>query len=850
MKRLIGRELNLLPILLAPFILLAPIYITGRALFWGTPILQFMPWWDYAWRTLLAGHLPLWNPLVGMGAPLLANYQSALLYPPTWIYFVLYLLGGLKLMAWGQALMVAFHLAWAGLGMAYLARKLGLGILAQVVAGLSFGLSSYLIARSWFLSINATLAWLPWVLLSLTPDFEQKGTQLLPGRRFLLLVGCLAMQLLAGHAQICWYTLLLSVAWVTFWSIQAQANFAIRHRLLGLARHLVRMILAIILAFGIAAIQLLPTAEYLSQSQRATAVDYQLAVTYSFWPWRLLTFLAPALFGSPVSGDYWGYANYWEDAVYIGLLPLLLGISIIISTIFNRKSIISITPEEEKHSQSYSKIPRNTSNRSLVWFLSTICVIAIVLAFGKNTPIFPLLYFHVPTFNMFQAPTRWMIWCVFSLALLSGIGVERWWRPAGWGLYWTRLGTMGAIAIALGAGLAWYRMGDISPSFIKSTAILGFLGLGIGLLSLTSPPRNQENEKNNLNLRQVAHKDELLKNAPSAVWRKRLFQFKPPSPVEHSGERPYSLSNWQWAVALFIVLDLLVMNFGLVPAGDLDLYDPSPTSGLVKALTDGGRLFVSGDSEYFLKFVRFFRFDTFYPGEDWLNLRATHLSNSNMLEDIATIRNFDPLTPARFADWLEMLDEASPQGYSVMMKLMNVTVAETLSIDSPNGIQFEKETGRWFFWASCSRVVKSRNDARELILKGEIDLENEVILEGPVGTTNNVCLPQEIQTDKSSQRFLEILDAHNPNRIDIRAISDSPAWLVISDVWYPGWQARLDGKVVPIYRANYLFRAVHIPSGDHDLIFTYQPLSFWIGLTVTLISLVIFCSIIVKSYVS
>ncbi len=60
---------------------------TGKAMFWGTPMLQFSPWWAQAWRTLQSGQLPLWNPLVGMGAPLLANYQSALLYPPTWVYF-------------------------------------------------------------------------------------------------------------------------------------------------------------------------------------------------------------------------------------------------------------------------------------------------------------------------------------------------------------------------------------------------------------------------------------------------------------------------------------------------------------------------------------------------------------------------------------------------------------------------------------------------------------------------------------------------------------------------------------------------------------------------------------------
>lgn len=58
--------------------------LLGEVFFWGLPALQFYPWREYALALLRAGHLPLWNPYSGAGAPLLANYQSALLYPPAW----------------------------------------------------------------------------------------------------------------------------------------------------------------------------------------------------------------------------------------------------------------------------------------------------------------------------------------------------------------------------------------------------------------------------------------------------------------------------------------------------------------------------------------------------------------------------------------------------------------------------------------------------------------------------------------------------------------------------------------------------------------------------------------------
>lgn len=170
------RRFNFHPYLilvLAPIVLFSPILFTGKALFWGTPSTQFIPWWQTAWEIILDGQVPLWNPWLGMGAPLLANYQSALLYPPTWAYLILWLVGGTAAMAWGMALIVVIHLIWAGFGMALLVRHLRLGMLSQVIAGLAYSLSGYLVARAGFLSINATTSWTPWVILGASLFAEQ-----------------------------------------------------------------------------------------------------------------------------------------------------------------------------------------------------------------------------------------------------------------------------------------------------------------------------------------------------------------------------------------------------------------------------------------------------------------------------------------------------------------------------------------------------------------------------------------------------------------------------------------------------------------------------------------------------
>ncbi len=71
--------------------------------------------------------------------------------------------------------------------------------------------------------------------------------------------------------------------------------------------------------------------------------------------------------------------------------------------------------------------------------------------------------------------------------------------------------------------------------------------------------------------------------------------------------------------------------------------------------------------------------------------------------------------------------------------------------------------------------------------------------------------------------------------VDVRAGHD--AYLVLSDVYYPGWKAFVDGVETPIERANYLFRGVLVDEGSHTVVFRYEPQSFQAGLRISLASI-------------
>ena len=101
--------------------------------------------------------------------------------------------------------------------------------------------------------------------------------------------------------------------------------------------------------------------------------------------------------------------------------------------------------------------------------------------------------------------------------------------------------------------------------------------------------------------------------------------------------------------------------------------------------------------------------------------------------------------------------------------------------------------------------------------------------------------PRELAGHKSAmmvrgvthQRSVTIT-ASEPREVQIKARVPAPGYLVLTDTFYPGWRAYVDGVETPIYQANYLFRAVPLNAGDHEVRFVYRPKSFAVGAALSL----------------
>jgi hypothetical protein len=734
-----------------PLLLLWRSLFAGEAFYWGTPLLQFVPWLRMAAGMWRSGQLPLWNPLVGCGAPLAANYQTAAFYPLNALHL---LLPAETALSWT----LAFHLALTGWGMYRWCRTVGMNRLPALVGALALEGSGFLVARvALFPSMALTFPWLAiWLW---------RGEELVQRERLhdgLWLGVALGLGLLAGHAQTAFYGGVLLAAYLIFRVAQRRdAHHAVRCASLAA--------LALVAGLGLAGVQLLPTAELMMQSQRAGGVGYDFAMTYSFWPWRLITFLAPSFFGNPGQGDYWGYAAYWEDAAYVGLLPLLLVL----------RAVIARRREKQ------------------AWFWAVVAAAALVLALGRNTPVFPLLFRHIPTFDLFQAPTRWLSVTTVALAALAALGAQEW--PVGRSARrrWA-LGAVVGAALLIGGLAAPRVVPGIPATFGPATAWLGGTLAVAGALGLMRR---------------------------DTAW-------------------------WRAAVSVFIVLDLLVFGWPLVPTVDRFLYrDRTEVAAALEDEPGPVRVYWPTDptnrtrdvAEYRVKF-RYLAFDSYGPRDAtyWEEMREALLPNAAMLDEVPSASNFDPLLVGRYAE----LSGAAARAPG-LLRVMGVTHVvsdrewlEAQPARKTDGVtlyRLPNTLGRTWIVSSARQVAS--NETLATLADPAFDLAGEVLLETEqLLTLDSESAVHSPQTAVRNPQSIALRDG--PNSVTIRAVLDEPGYLVLADTWYPGWQAKVDDEPAVILRANYAFRAVRLEAGEHVVEMFYRPLSVTAGSASSLATLV------------
>lgn len=131
-------------------------------------------------------------------------------------------------------------------------------------------------------------------------------------------------------------------------------------------------------------------------------------------------------------------------------------------------------------------------------------------------------------------------------------------------------------------------------------------------------------------------------------------------------------------------------------------------------------------------------------------------------------------------------------------------------------------------------VLPQPEDHIAYIKKAEFDPEQTVLLFSQPREDRSPITPKD-PTSRTDD--VVSITTYRPNRIELRTESENNSYLVLSELYYPGWRAYVDGKDVPILRADYILRAIPLTPGKHAISFLYRPPSFMIGAVITLLTL-------------
>ncbi|KKT78371.1 MAG: hypothetical protein UW73_C0003G0019 [Microgenomates group bacterium GW2011_GWB1_44_8] len=265
---------------------------------------QFFLWKYLIIEYLRQGILPLWNPYMFAGTPLLASYHSAALFPPNILLFVS------KYAGWGLYISLSTLTAMASM---YL--FLGHHVkhkLARITGAVVFGLAGPMTTWAEFGTGVWAASFIPTILWCIDNFFAQKK------KIFLLVITILSSFLfLAGHAQITTYFSLLFPAYVWWLYVRAKNR-----------RCLIYLILFFLLGIGLAAIQFLPTLDVLDKSIRAQE-DYASRFRFGLLPLsQIIRFWAADFFGNPSTHNTFGPIEYHEYSNFLGTIswPIILAL--------------------------------------------------------------------------------------------------------------------------------------------------------------------------------------------------------------------------------------------------------------------------------------------------------------------------------------------------------------------------------------------------------------------------------------------------------------------------------------------------------------------------------------------
>ena len=776
-------------------------FLTGRCDFYIFDL--FAQWHQlltYVGDRLRHGELPLWNPYVLTGIPQM--FYPNILYPLNWLF------AGFDFSC-GLAIILTVQQLACGLGMYLLVASLDFGTGAAAFAGGALGLCGLMFTLQHAYMVQGPIAWFPLSLWSL----RQINSQSAHSKLTFTALCAVFTGLMVGVGQPDMYLpgLMLMGLYVAISFIRHVKSARLSRRVLALR------LLALVLGVMSAAPLLLSMAEWAGVSPRAAGLPISEVLRWSSSWYDLLC----VVLSQPL-GDFFAHNRFivfvapWYDykpgtftptfsSAYLGSVVCTLAI--------------------------WGSFDRTWSGK---WFVLALLLVATILTLGSHTPVAAFLV-NASHITFFRFPFKLLFWIVVPLILLSARGYLMVIRGNGtralaatsavWGsllvlaaavIFIKDVGQLTAVAGLLGlakddalavpalklfahatilsatlalvaCALFYLRIRQVVSAFVA-----GGLLTALALLSLLSHAWEFEFHPAPANFYRtpVYLVDQIKKFAESAGHKGliRVAALMEGKPVpERLASRPLS-ENYAY--------DRQILNMQLSETGSgiALMNDAVGQTGDIRKLWDSGK-------------------ERFKAGFD---RSLSTLCQMTSVQYVATLNNVlnhgftyraAPLNPRYFK---LLLQDA----------FMNVSVSEVI------GHLPRAYMAPMIKWGSPHpRVLEFlQNPERSGFDPGRL-----TILEHVDGQT---VVPTIAVTDEQWKRSTADIVVDQPEHLTVNAATPKDNFLVVTDQFYPGWQAYVDGRRANIYPANAISRAVFIPSGRHRVDFVYHPLGFWTGVAI------------------
>jgi hypothetical protein len=780
-------------------ILLFRSFIFSGHMLYGTDSMSagvfFRSFYANFWRTYHT--MPLWEPYIHGGMPFVDAMHGDIFYPATVLQFFLpvtYALG----------LKLVLHVFLAGLFMFYFLKGLNLRPSVCFLGGLLYMFSPCLVSLV-YPGHDGKM-----YVMALTPlAFLVLHRACKNGRflHFLLFSLVFALLIFSAHMQMTYFASWGLGLFFLFqlWNIKKEGN----KKILKLVAYFV---ISLILGISISMIQLISPYFYLkTYSMRTMHTEaehgYEYATSWSMHLEELASEIVPEFSGDNIHTQgnfYWGRNPFKLNSEYIGLLALFLAV---VTIIYRRTR--------------------------LIWFFIGLGGLAFIYALGGTTPFFRIFYYLVPGVKSFRGPSMINFLFCFSTVTIAMLGLEKFFtlkdRPDEGNKF---------LKIAFIFTLAYSGLAVLISLLGKS-----FFDIWIAILYTGIEP---------------AKRVALADNIPRIIgglWISTFLLW-----LGYGTLRLYLKGALKEGLVVGTLAVIALVDLFRFDSRFIVVVDPSQFYG--KSFTSGSLLAINPDQTYGKSAVvdflqerqkeepfRVFLLPKSFPdnylalyGIEEVSLTAMHGNHLRLYDEFVGRHQENPnLTNPNIMNLLNVKYLLSPSPLNTPWAKQ---VFESEGIYVYQNLAYLPRAFPVYSW----QVVKDENKILAELKNPEFDIRKKILLpETPPNVFSDTAMipsegviPAKVYDNKI-----------NSFKVDVEMQQDG--FLFLSENYYPAWKAYVDGKETKIYRADYLFRAVYLNKGKHEVNFVFDSGPYKVGKTFTLLTslllLVIFGFYSIKGYV-